>query len=43
MPVAFFFLVGHLWHSGSPQSAAAGIEKGIDRQAEPTMAMPDRD
>jgi photosystem II CP43 chlorophyll apoprotein len=41
--LAFFFLVGHLWHAGRARAAAAGFEKGIDRQAEPVLAMPDLD
>ena len=41
--LAFFFLIGHLWHAGRARAAAAGFEKGIDRQAEPTLAMPDLD
>jgi photosystem II CP43 chlorophyll apoprotein len=41
--LAFFFLVGHLWHAGRARAAAAGFEKGIDREAEPTLAMPDLD
>jgi photosystem II CP43 chlorophyll apoprotein len=41
--LAFFFLVGHLWHAGRAPAAAAGFEKGIDRKAEPVLAMPDLD
>ncbi len=41
--LAFFFLVGHLWHAGRARAAAAGFEKGIDRENEPVMAMPDLD
>ena len=41
--LAFFFLVGHLWHAGRARAAAAGFEKGIDRKAEPTLAMEDLD
>ncbi|MCP9812644.1 Photosystem II reaction center protein, partial [Synechococcus lacustris Maggiore-St4-Slac] len=41
--LAFFFLVGHLWHAGRARAAAAGFEKGIDRKAEPVLAMPDLD
>jgi len=41
--LAFFFLVGHLWHAGRARAAAAGFEKGIDRSAEPSLAMPDLD
>ena len=41
--VAFFFLVGHLWHAGRARAAAAGFEKGIDRENEPVMSMPNLD
>ncbi|NEO25341.1 MAG: photosystem II reaction center protein CP43 [Kamptonema sp. SIO4C4] len=41
--LAFFFLVGHLWHSGRARAAAAGFEKGIDRETEPVLSMPDID
>ncbi len=41
--LAFFFLVGHLWHAGRARAAAAGFEKGIDRASEPVMFMPDLD
>ncbi|MDX2213181.1 MAG: photosystem II reaction center protein CP43 [Oculatellaceae cyanobacterium bins.114] len=41
--LGFFFLVGHLWHAGRARAAAAGFEKGIDRENEPVMAMPDLD
>jgi len=41
--LAFFFLVGHLWHAGRARAAEAGFEKGIDRENEPTLAMPDLD
>lgn len=37
--LAFFFLVGHLWHAGRARAAAAGFEKGIDRESEPVMSM----
>jgi len=37
--LAFFFLVGHLWHAGRARAAAAGFEKGIDRENEPVMTM----
>jgi photosystem II CP43 chlorophyll apoprotein len=33
-----FFFVGHLWHAGRA-SAAAGFEKGIDRDNEPALSM----
>lgn len=39
----YHYSVGHLWHAGRARAAAAGFEKGIDRQAEPTLAMPDLD
>ena len=41
--MGFFFLVGHLWHAGRARAAAAGFEKGIDRETEPVLAMPDLD
>nr|AAA27359.1 psbC thylakoid protein [Synechococcus sp.] len=41
--LAFFFLVGHLWHAGRARAAAAGFEKGIDRATEPVLAMRDLD
>ncbi|MBE9102160.1 photosystem II reaction center protein CP43 [Vacuolonema iberomarrocanum] len=41
--LGFFFLVGHLWHAGRSRAAAAGFEKGIDRETEPVLAMPDLD
>ena len=41
--LAFFFLVGHLWHAGRARAAVAGFEKGIDRENEPVMSMPDLD
>ncbi len=41
--MGFFFLVGHLWHAGRSRAAVAGFEKGIDRESEPVMAMPDLD
>ncbi|PSP17606.1 MAG: photosystem II 44 kDa subunit reaction center protein [Cyanobacteria bacterium QS_8_64_29] len=41
--LAFFFLVGHLWHAGRARAAAAGFEKGINRETEPAMSMPDLD
>ena len=37
--LAFFFLVGHLWHAGRARAAAAGFEKGIDRENEPVVSM----
>ena len=41
--LAFFFLVGHLWHAGRARAAAAGFEKGIDRETEPVLSMPNLD
>ncbi|PSN18984.1 photosystem II 44 kDa subunit reaction center protein [filamentous cyanobacterium CCP5] len=41
--LAFFFLVGHLWHAGRARAAEAGFEKGINRETEPVLAMPDLD
>ncbi len=41
--LGFFFLVGHLWHAGRARAAAAGFEKGIDRENEAVLAMPDLD
>nr|WP_218083095.1 photosystem II reaction center protein CP43 [Anthocerotibacter panamensis] len=32
--LAFFLLVGHLWHAGRARAAFAGFEKGIDREFE---------
>jgi photosystem II CP43 chlorophyll apoprotein len=41
--LGFFFLIGHLWHAGRARAAEAGFEKGIDRETEPTLFMPDLD
>ncbi|WP_044259095.1 photosystem II reaction center protein CP43 [Richelia intracellularis] len=41
--LAFFFLVGHWWHAGRARAAVAGFEKGINRDSEPVMTMPDLD
>ncbi|HEY9805158.1 MAG TPA: hypothetical protein V6D04_01205, partial [Candidatus Obscuribacterales bacterium] len=41
--LAFFFLVGHLWHAGRARAAAAGFERGINRETEPVLSMPDLD
>ena len=41
--LAFFFLVGHLWHAGRARAAAAGFERGIDRETEPVLFMGDID
>ncbi|KAH0851517.1 hypothetical protein HID58_094681, partial [Brassica napus] len=32
--LGFFLFVGHLWHAGRARAAAAGFEKGIDRDFE---------
>nr|GFB79382.1 photosystem II CP43, chloroplastic [Tanacetum cinerariifolium] len=31
--------LGHLWHAGRARAAAAGFEKGIDRDFEPVLSM----
>jgi photosystem II CP43 chlorophyll apoprotein len=36
---AFFLLVGHWWHAGRARAAAAGFEKGINRETEPVLSM----
>jgi photosystem II CP43 chlorophyll apoprotein len=41
--LGFFFLVGHLWHAGRARAAAAGFEKGIDRETEAVLSMPNLD
>jgi len=41
--LGFFFLVGHLWHAGLARAAVAGFEKGIDRETEAVLSMPDLD
>lgn len=41
--LGFFFLIGHLWHAGRARAAVAGFEKGLDREAEPVLTMPDLD
>ncbi len=33
------FLVGHLWHAGRARAAAAGFERGLDREDEPVLSM----
>ncbi|KAL5067396.1 hypothetical protein RYX36_018283 [Vicia faba] len=33
--LGFFLFIGHLWHVGRARAAAAGFEKGIDRDFEP--------
>ncbi|KAJ8443348.1 hypothetical protein Cgig2_015829 [Carnegiea gigantea] len=35
----FFLFVGHSWHSGRARAAAAGFEKGINRDFEPVLLM----
>ncbi|KAI3880205.1 hypothetical protein MKX03_010387 [Papaver bracteatum] len=37
--LGFFLFVGHLWHAGRARAAAAGFEKGIDRDLEPVLFM----
>ncbi|KAL4010173.1 hypothetical protein IC575_030718 [Cucumis melo] len=37
--LGFFLFVGHLWHAGRARAAAAGFEKGIDRDFEPVLFM----
>merc|ERR1712100_604990 len=37
--LGFFFFVGHLWHRGRARTAAAGFEKGIDRENEPVLSI----
>jgi photosystem II CP43 chlorophyll apoprotein len=41
--VAFLFLVGHLWHAGRSRAAEAGFVRGINREDEPVLSMPDLD
>jgi len=41
--LAFFFLIGHLWHAGRARAAEAGFEKGINRETEAVLSMPDLD
>ncbi len=41
--LGFFFLIGHLWHAGRARAAAAGFVKGITRETEPVLSMPDLD
>ncbi|CAH2052030.1 unnamed protein product [Thlaspi arvense] len=38
-PLGFFLFVGHLWHARRARAAAAGFEKGIDRDFEPVLSM----
>jgi photosystem II CP43 chlorophyll apoprotein len=35
----FFFFIGHLWHAGRARAAAAGFEKGIDRDFKHVLSM----
>lgn len=35
--LAFFFLVGHLWHAGRARAAAGGFEAGLNRETEPVL------
>lgn len=37
--LAFFFLVGHLWHAGRARAAAGGFESGLNRETEPVLNM----
>nr|QQP00374.1 photosystem II 44 kDa protein [Selaginella pallidissima] len=37
--LGFFFFVGHSWHAGRARAAAAGSERGIDRDPEPVPPM----
>jgi photosystem II CP43 chlorophyll apoprotein len=41
--LGFFFLIGHLWHAGRARAAVAGFEKGIDRDTEAVLSMPNLD
>ena len=41
--LGFFLLVGHLWHAGRARAAVAGFEKGINRETEAVLEMPDLD
>jgi photosystem II CP43 chlorophyll apoprotein len=41
--LGFFFLIGHLWHAGRARAAAAGFEKGIERETEAVLSMPNLD
>jgi len=41
--LGFFFLIGHLWHAGRARAAEGGFEKGLDRQTEPVLSMPNLD
>eukprot|EP01035_Chromulina_nebulosa_P024303 gene24303-31616_t len=37
--LGFFLLVGHWWHSGRARAAAAGFEKGINRETEAVLQL----
>ena len=37
--LGFFIFIGHLWHAGRARAAAAGFEKGINRENEPVLSM----
>jgi photosystem II CP43 chlorophyll apoprotein len=41
--LGFFFLIGHLWHAGRARAAVAGFEKGIERETEAVLSMPNLD
>jgi photosystem II CP43 chlorophyll apoprotein len=41
--LGFFFLIGHLWHAGRARAAVAGFEKGINRDTEAVLSMPNLD
>ncbi|NDJ16022.1 photosystem II reaction center protein CP43 [Myxacorys almedinensis] len=41
--LGFFFLIGHLWHAGRARAAVAGFERGINRESEPVLSMPNLD
>ena len=37
--LGFAFYIGHLWHAGRARAAAAGFEKGINRENEPVLSL----
>ncbi|MEB3339288.1 MAG: photosystem II reaction center protein CP43 [Okeania sp.] len=41
--LGFFFLIGHLWHAGRARAAEGGFEKGLNRESEPVLSMPNLD
>ena len=41
--LGFFFLIGHLWHAGRARAAEGGFEKGLNRETEPVLSMPNLD